>query len=276
MMTGFQRALFATAFSISLSGLPALADTSETPASAEPAKTETTPAPSEKAVFLAAIDSTETQLRNRSREVLAADGDRSTSETRKELAIWMSGLADRLDKGVPSAQAAMLALHRAELAEALAVERVKTSLSGTLEEALSELSDMNLAELPQDLRAYTEATRNQLTDLKTQVDELAETKPVLIELAFEEPLEDEIRLELIARFGQFGEASGISFTNDVEDISQTVRLEGIAPATLSAQDLRDEMSAIWTEVEMLPSEENDAAEAPLVLPAPQFVGITLG
>ncbi|HBH90638.1 MAG TPA: hypothetical protein DDY27_12140, partial [Hyphomonadaceae bacterium] len=100
-------------------------------------------------------------------------------------------------------------------------------------------------------------------------------RELIIDLHFEEPLEEDVRLALVERLIAFQTAHGVVLDFDGADLSQNIHLEGEAPVTLSTLELRTALNSIYEENMDVLTPEGEEAEPIVDVPTPTFIGITL-
>ncbi|MAP93382.1 MAG: hypothetical protein CMK07_00375 [Ponticaulis sp.] len=210
-------------------------------------------------------------LTAKSKEVLAADGDRSTSENRKQISLWLARMASNVSKGVPALVDAQEELDHALSKRDETLAALKSSLDTELaaaNETWLELRELDLD--PEVRRAMNEAAQ-EMASLKTMSEELEVARKVMIELSFEEPVTDGDRLLFTERLLAFEMANEVALVAEDSEVGTDLKLVGQVPASMSALELRAKLAPIWNPL----GSETEDGEDILALPEPSFIAITL-
>lgn len=267
--------------------LPALADTAESAEAEEAMATdsevmeveEMSELISANETLLSQVQTTRLLLDKASRQALSAGGSRETSEFRQDFSVWLARLASDLNEGVSELKAAEAALDRAELRDEEATARVKIALENRLGRALSDLSAREEAGISQELSRMVRTVRAELLTLETVAAETIDTRPIIIEMSFDEALSSEESLRFLEQLNVFQVESGVVLPELPTVVGSSLYLEGRAPADVSARVLRAQVSHIWTTPETIPVEETETTDETETvaepLPTPTYLGLTL-
>ena len=281
-MTNSMRQLFlVSAVSVFAFTAPAFGET-EVAETAEPATVAEPDMPTPEENLMAEILELKEVLQSHSRDVLAYDGDRETSEYRKSLSVWLSGLSADLSKSVPDLAAASRKLDHAEREEARILAKTRHDLLTTLDSADDDLSQRSSGAIPDGLRPVLADVAERMDSLKTNTEELEETRPIIIDLTFPAALTDEERLAFDEGLENFQADTGVVLTEQPGGVVTSLRLEGLAPMSRTALGLHEALSLIWSppvpiaEQDDAPAEEGTQEETVSVdITDPSFVGLTL-
>ncbi len=281
----FRRAALASAFGLTFMALPAFAQDDADAHAAEDVMHkaevhEEAPAPeaeaAEEEISIAGqAELTALIFEHMSRGVLAMDGDRDTAELRREVSVWLDRLAGKLEGDVSGVLRSEAALATAIARDAEARAEMEEELAATLSQALEELEAVRAEGVPDEMALRLEEVEDLLDALEEGSADTVQMRELIIDLHFEEPLEEDVRLALVERLIAFQTAHGVVLDFDGADLSQNIHLEGEAPVMLSTLELRTALNSIYEEnMDVLTPEGEEAA--PIVdVPTPTFIGITL-
>lgn len=280
MKTGVYQLFLTCSLSALLLASPAVADETSTETEAPVIETvpETVEAepelPSPEQNLIAATQRVKDVFEARSRQVLAASGDRSTAKARQSLSIWLAALADDLDDGLMELAKASAAFDLAKTREDVALAKAQSDLLARLEAARADVHSREENNLPPILQPVLDEIMEELETLQGKASDLESTRAIEIDLTFAEGLTDEDRLLFTERLSEFQSATGVVLTEEPGGFATGIWLEGRAPASMTVLQLKTALASIWTPP--VPTAE-DEEDAPLIvdLPDPSFVGITL-
>lgn len=280
MKTGVYQLFLTCSLSALLLASPAVADETSTETEAPVVETvpETVEAeadlPSPEQNLISETVRVKEVFEARSRQVLAASGDRSTSEARKSLSIWLASLAHDLDGGLMELAKASAAFDRAKTREEVALANAQSDLLARLEAAKADIQSREANNLPPILQPVLDEIMQELETLEGQASDLESTRAIEIDLTFADGLSDEDRLLFTERLAEFQSATGIVLSEEPGGFATGIWLEGRAPASTTVLEIKTALASIWTPP--VPTTE-EGEDAPLIvdLPDPSFVGITL-
>ena len=207
-------------------------------------------------------------------EVLAEDGDRDTAHARQEISIWASALSDMLSHDAPRLQAASDALYRAETRYLIADDTARTGVDALVINAMNDIRHFEEEGLPENVSAKLSEIADVIAELDAVSTWVEPTRPLAIDLSFEENFSEEERAAFLARLLTIGEETGILVEYDPADAESAIHMTGTAPASLTSLELKTALERIWNPPVPDTTGAGETMAAPEIS-APYFIGITL-
>lgn len=268
------RSFSAFALALSLTAGPGFADTEAEHAEVahEAGEMATVPEGPEAVALATDMALAAAKLEQLAFEVLAEDGDRDTAHARQEISIWASALSDMLSHDAPRLQAASDALYRAETRFLIADDNARTGVDALVINAMNDIRHFEEDGLPENVSAKLSEIAGVIADLDAVSTWAEPTKPLTIDLSFEENFSEAERAAFLARLLTIGEETGILVEYDPADAESAIHMTGTAPVSLTLAELKAALEMLYAE----PTEDVVGAEPAIDIPDPVYIGISLG